>query len=71
MPTRRVSPQEAHVLVRDEGYVYVDVRSSGEYEQGHPQGSYNVPLAQPGPAGMAPIISPYGRSRGAWRLRGR
>lgn len=54
MPTRRVSPQEAQELVKNEGYVYVDVRSTGEYEQGHPEGSFNVPLAQPGPGGMAP-----------------
>lgn len=51
---RRVSPQEAHELIEREGYVYVDVRSSGEFEQGHPAGSYNVPLGQPGPGGMTP-----------------
>lgn len=54
MTTRRVSPSEAHDLVQRDGYVYVDVRSTGEFEQGHPTGSYNVPLAQPGPAGMTP-----------------
>jgi rhodanese-related sulfurtransferase len=51
---RRVSPNEAAELIEKEGYVYVDVRSVGEYEQGHPAGSFNVPVAQPGPGGMAP-----------------
>ena len=51
---RRVSPKEAQDLIEKEGYVYVDVRSVGEFEQGHPTGAFNVPLAQPGPGGMAP-----------------
>jgi rhodanese-related sulfurtransferase len=54
MPIRRVSPQEARELMDQEGYVYVDVRSTGEFEAGHPTGAYNVPIAQPGPGGMAP-----------------
>ena len=51
---RRVSPKEAAELIEKEGYVYVDVRSVGEYEQGHPAGSFNVPVSQPGPGGMQP-----------------
>src|SRR4051794_7767887 len=54
MTIRRLSPQESQALIDAEGFVYVDVRSTGEYEQGHPAGSYNVPIAQPGPGGMAP-----------------
>lgn len=54
MPARKVSPKEAHALVDSDGHVYVDVRSVGEYNQAHPTGSYNVPLAQPGPGGMSP-----------------
>ncbi len=50
---RRVSAKEAAGLVEHEGYVHVDVRSVGEFEQGHPAGSFNVPLAIPGPGGMA------------------
>lgn len=50
---RRVPPEQAKTLM-DEGYVYVDVRSVPEFEQGHPQGAYNVPLAHMGPRGMAP-----------------
>jgi len=37
-----------------EGYVYVDVRSVPEFEQGHPDGAYNVPLMHMGPGGMDP-----------------
>jgi rhodanese-related sulfurtransferase len=54
MAVNRVSPQEAKELIDSGGYVYVDVRSVGEFDAGHPTGSYNVPLKQPGPGGMAP-----------------
>ncbi len=50
---RRVPPEQAKALM-DEGYAYIDVRSVPEFEQGHPQGAYNVPLAHMGPRGMAP-----------------
>jgi rhodanese-related sulfurtransferase len=53
MPVRRVSPEEAKALM-DEGYQYVDVRSIPEFDRGHPAGSYNVPLLNMGPNGMAP-----------------
>ncbi|MET0555121.1 MAG: rhodanese-like domain-containing protein [Vicinamibacteria bacterium] len=51
---KRVSPQEAKDLIDGEGYVYVDVRSIPEWSEGHPAGSFNVPLMHMGPAGMAP-----------------
>jgi rhodanese-related sulfurtransferase len=53
MSVRRVSPEEAKALI-DQGYVYVDVRSIPEFEAGHPEGAYNVPIAHLGRAGMAP-----------------
>ena len=53
MAVKRVTPQEAKGLM-DEGYVYVDVRSIPEFERGHPEGAWNVPLLHMGPAGMAP-----------------
>jgi rhodanese-related sulfurtransferase len=49
----RVSPQEAKALL-EEGYVYVDVRSVPEFDQERPAGSFNVPLMNVGPGGMAP-----------------
>ncbi len=36
------------------GWVYLDVRSSEEYEEGHPPGAYNIPVAFMSPAGMEP-----------------
>jgi rhodanese-related sulfurtransferase len=54
MPVKRVSADEAHALMQDEGYAYVDVRSVPEFEAGHPEGAYNVPILHMGPAGMSP-----------------
>jgi rhodanese-related sulfurtransferase len=54
MPVKRVSPEEALALLQEQGYVYVDVRSIPEFEAGHPEGAYNVPLAHLGPHGMHP-----------------
>ncbi len=54
MPLKRVSPDEALELMRNEGYLYLDVRSVPEFEAGHPEGAYNVPLLDMGPTGMTP-----------------
>src|SRR5262245_27074927 len=54
MGLKRVSPQEADELVREKGYAYVDVRSVPEFDAGHPEGAYNVPILQMGPMGMSP-----------------
>jgi rhodanese-related sulfurtransferase len=48
----RVSAREAHALVFEQGYVFLDVRSEQEFALGHPRGAYNVPLMQPGPRGL-------------------
>lgn len=50
----RISPQEAQRRIDEDGYVYLDVRSVPEFEQGHPAGAYNVPLMHMGPGGMQP-----------------
>jgi rhodanese-related sulfurtransferase len=41
--TTRVSPKEAARLMREEGYVYLDVRQPEEFLLGHPAGAYNLP----------------------------
>jgi rhodanese-related sulfurtransferase len=41
-----VSVTEAREL-QQQGHVYVDVRSTGEFAQGHPEGAVNVPLLEP------------------------
>jgi len=51
---RRVSPGEADALIKEEGYLYVDVRSVPEFDAGHPAGAYNIPLLHAAPSGMRP-----------------
>ncbi len=51
---KRVSPKEAFDLMQKDGYVYVDVRSIPEFEAGHPEGAFNVPVLHLGPGGMKP-----------------
>ena len=53
MYVKRVSPEEALGLMQNEGWSYVDVRSVPEFEQGHPAGAYNVPLAHMDPGGTS------------------
>lgn len=49
------SPSEALELLQgNTGYVYVDVRSIPEYEQGHPASAFNIPLFHRQTTGMAP-----------------
>lgn len=50
---RRVSPAEADRLVREEGFLHIDVRTEAEYAAGHPVGALNVPFMNAGPSGMA------------------
>jgi rhodanese-related sulfurtransferase len=50
---KRVLPQEAAALLAD-GWVYLDVRSIPEFEQGHPPGASNVPLLHALNGRMAP-----------------
>jgi rhodanese-related sulfurtransferase len=48
----RISAAEAHGLIANEGYVYLDVRTEAEFAQGHPAGAYNVPIKLAAPQGM-------------------
>jgi rhodanese-related sulfurtransferase len=45
MSVRHVSVTEAYDL-QQQGAVYVDVRSTGEFAHGHPSGAVNVPLLE-------------------------
>lgn len=49
---RRISPEEAHKLMTDEGYQYLDVRTEAEFAAGHPKGAHNIPFMLAGPGGM-------------------
>ena len=50
MSVKHVGVKDAHTLQTDEGCTYIDVRSTPEYEQGHPAGALNVPLLHLDPA---------------------
>lgn len=50
---KRVSPQEAKELL-DQGWTYLDVRSTPEFAGGHPEGAVHVPFMEAGPGGMQP-----------------
>jgi rhodanese-related sulfurtransferase len=54
MTVKRVSPEEADAFVKEEGYVYLDVRSIPEFDAGHPAGAYSIPLMHATPSGMRP-----------------
>lgn len=56
MPVTRISPEEALTKMETEGYAYLDVRSLPEFEAGHPEGAYNIPLLHMGPNGMTPNV---------------
>jgi rhodanese-related sulfurtransferase len=47
----RLSARDAHALLRDQGYAYLDVRTEQEFALGHPAGAYNVPLLRRGGPG--------------------
>jgi rhodanese-related sulfurtransferase len=54
MTVKRVSAAEADLLIREQGYAYVDVRSIPEFQAGHPAGAYNVPIMHKTAGGMQP-----------------
>jgi rhodanese-related sulfurtransferase len=50
---KRVLPKEAAALLA-EGWVYLDVRSIPEFDEGHPAGASNIPLLHLQNGRMAP-----------------
>jgi rhodanese-related sulfurtransferase len=53
MPIKQVEPPEAYeILQNNPDAVYVDVRTEGEFAQGHPAGAINIPVVflKPGAA---------------------
>jgi rhodanese-related sulfurtransferase len=48
MTIKHITVQQAH-QDQDAGAKYLDVRSIPEFEQGHPQGAFNVPLMHADP----------------------
>ncbi|MYG02598.1 MAG: rhodanese-like domain-containing protein [Acidobacteriia bacterium] len=55
MALKRISPDEARDLLESgEDYIYLDVRSIPEFEQGHAPGAKNIPLLHRTAMGMQP-----------------
>lgn len=52
MAIERISPEEALKRMQEEGYAYVDVRTVAEFDEGHPEGAYNIPLG----ADLVPVM---------------
>ena len=47
MSFQTITPEEANKLLGgDSGHIYIDVRSSHEFKEGHATGAQNVPLAE-------------------------
>jgi rhodanese-related sulfurtransferase len=45
MPIKQQKPADAHdTLTKNPGAIYLDVRTEGEFAQGHPTGAINVPV---------------------------
>ena len=55
--TLHASVTEARAL-QQEGWVYVDVRSTAEFASGHPELAVNVPLIEPDPDTGQPMPNP-------------
>jgi len=59
MDIRQVTPREAYELLeQDPGAVYLDVRTEGEFEAGHPAGARNVPVVLVDPVARQPVPNP-------------
>ena len=43
---QHVSPQEAHDLLQNGDYIYLDVRTTGEFVAGHAPDAVNIPLME-------------------------
>src|ERR1700682_5955027 len=56
MAIAQAEPPQAHeTLTRNPGAVYLDVRTEGEFAQGHPAGAINIPVVFiKGPGQMEP-----------------
>ena len=57
MATLNVTPDEAHKLL-GEGYRYLDVRTEGEFAEGHPATAVNVPVVFADPTTRQMVMNP-------------
>lgn len=58
MQIKRITPDEAKTLLEgNNGYTYLDVRTSGEFTSGHVPDARNIPLLIPNPAVGGMVIN--------------
>lgn len=68
----RISPAEADALMREQGYVYLDVRTEAEFAIEHTASAYNVPIDRasaggprvPNPDFLAVVSALFARDAG-------
>jgi len=53
----QATPMEAQTLLA-QGYRYIDVRTAGEFANGHPAGAVNIPVVYPDPATHQMVVNP-------------
>lgn len=58
MSMKEATPQECNQLIESKGYVYLDVRTEPEFEMGHPEGAYNIPVLVRDPGTMQMVPNP-------------
>lgn len=51
---QELHPPQAHEKIKNEGYLYLDVRTEEEFNAGHAPGAFNIPVVFRGAAGMGP-----------------
>ena len=57
MSIRQTTPAAAHTLL-DQGYRYIDVRTEGEFANGHPVGAVNIPVVLADPVTRQMTLNP-------------
>ena len=62
MTIKQISVQDANAIItNDNNAVYIDARTTGEFAQGHPPGSINIPafVYKPEIGGIAPDMENF------------
>src|SRR5512143_438199 len=57
MTIQQITPDEVHKLLA-EGHRYIDVRTEGEFANGHPATAVNVPIVLPDPTTRQMVMNP-------------
>ena len=69
MTIQQIRPDEVHKLLA-EGHRYIDVRTEGEFANGHPATAVNVPIVLPDPTTRQMVMNPdfvHAKTGPRWR----